>query len=364
MSRYMYYLIFITMITNIIASVPKVLVNHYKDGVIISIILAVIVGLVLLRIVVSLFNYFPGESYLDLMKKYCSKWFYTPILFYFAVSWFIAGLITLVTYVFLFKIFFSFETSITVTTLAFLIVISFGVLMKSESVLNTIEIVFLLLLPVILFMLVKVVGDDKIEWDYVKVAMTYMNHMPSYSPVTASCYIFIGAVNIILFNKYFHVKQKVGVKQLSIIGVAGFTVLFLTYLVPIGFHGFDGIDNLTFPWVSTSDAVRMKYGIIERVVFIFIIVLLGIAYMSLLVHWHVSMKIFESVFTIKKLAWKNNNLTPHLFMLLFGIVAIVIIRTLNEYELFELSKVFFNTLPVFYALLIFTLLLLKRRVKN
>lgn len=364
MNRFLYYLIYITMITNIIASVPKILVNHSNGGVVVSIIIAVFVGLILLRIVVSLFNHFPGESYLDLMKKYYAKWFYVPVLLYFAISWFVAGLITLVTYVFLFKTFFSFETSIVTTTLAFLLIISFGVLMKSESVLNTIEIVFLLLLPVILFMLIKVVGDKRLEWDYVKVALTYVNHLPDYSAVTASCYIFIGAVNIILFNKYFKEKQKVGFKQLSIIGLVGTVVLFITYLIPIGFHGFDGINTLTFPWVSTSDAVRMKYGIIERVVFIFIIVFLGIAYMSLLVHWHVSVKIFESVFTIKKLAWKNNNLTPHLYMLLFGIAALIIMNTINEYELFEISKVFFNTLPVFYAVLIFTLLLLKRRAKN
>ena len=338
--------------------------NHSKDGVIVSVILAVIVGLILLRIVVSLINHFPEQSYLELIKKYFSKWFYVPILLYLGISWFVAGLITLVTYVFLFKTFFSFETSIFITTLAFLIVITYGVLMKSESVLNTIEIVFLLLLPVILFMLVKVVGDKDLEWDYVKVALTHINHLPNYSSFTAACYIFIGAVNIIIFNKYFKVKQKVGFKQLSIIGLVGTVVLFMTYLVPIGFHGFDGIETLTFPWVSTSDAVRMKYGIIERVVFIFIIVFLGIAYMSLLIHWHVSVKIFESVLTLKKLKWKNNNLTPHLYMLIFGIVAIVIISNVNEFELFEISKIFFDLLPIFYVVLILTLLLLKRRAKN
>lgn len=364
MSRYLYYLIIVTMVTNIIASVPRILMSESKNGAIVSMIIAIIVGVFLTITVINLFRHFPNMTFPEILKKYTSKWFYYPVLFYFAISWYAAGLITIATYVMLFNTFLSYETSITVTTLAFILIISFGVLMKEKSVLYTMELVLVLFVPVIFFLIVKVYTDPRLDWDFVKVAITHINELPSYNAYSASTYIFIGAVNIIIFNKFIKFTKKAGFKEIVILSLTGIFTLFTTYFIPIGFNGFEQIDNFTFPWVTTSDAVRMKFGIIERAIFIFVILFLGVAFISLLIHWHVSLKIFESIFLFKKLKWKERNLTSYLFVFLFGIIGIAVTRQISEYQLTKLSTYFYNILPILYSVLIVSLLFAKRRLKS
>ncbi|MFJ7662173.1 GerAB/ArcD/ProY family transporter [Lysinibacillus sp. NPDC097162] len=363
MSRYLYYFILVTMVTNLIASVPRILMRDSKDGVILSMIIAVILGAILTIIVINLFSYFPNKSFPEIMKESTPKWFYYPVLFYFACSWFAAGLITLTTYVFMFNTFLSYETSITITTLAFLLVISFGLFIKEKSVLYMTELILIIFLPVIIFLIIKIYTEPKLEWDFVKIAFTYINDYPSYNSFSASTYIFIGAVNIIIFNKYIKIKKKAGLKQFAILGIVGAFTLFTTYFIPIGFNGFEQIENLTFLWITTSDSVRMKYSLIERVTFLFVIVFIAVAFISLLIHWYVSLKLFESIFHFKKLKWKETNLTPFLVVLLFGLIALATTRVINEFELVKLSMLFYDLLPLFYGVLIVSLLTAKRRLK-
>ena len=363
MNRYLYYLIIVTMVTNIIASVPRILMGDSKNGVILSMAIAVVAGIALTWVVIRLFSYFPQKTLPDILKESTSKWFYYPVLLYFAVSWYVAGLITLVTYVLLLNTFISYETSITVTALAFILIISFGMLMKEKSVLYTTELVVVMFLPVIFFLILKVYTDPRLEWDFVKIAFTHINELPSYNSYSAATYIFIGAVNIIIFNKFMKIKKKIGLREVIILALIGMFTLFTTYFIPLGFNGFEQIENLTFPWVTTSDSVRLKYGIIERLIFVFIIVFLGVAFISLLIHWHVSLKLFESFIHVKRLKWKQVNLTSYFIVLIFGITGIVTARQISEYQLLKFSIFFYNILPIFYVILIGSLLIARRRLK-
>ncbi|MEK3981322.1 GerAB/ArcD/ProY family transporter [Psychrobacillus sp. FSL K6-2836] len=363
MSRFLYYFIFLTMFSNIIASVPKILLFESKKGAIPSMIAAVIIGTLLVYIIVKLFDAIPGKSLPEMLKIHTPKWFAYPVLFYLFLCWFTAGLITLITYVFLFITFFSPETSIVNTTFAFVLVISFGVLMKSRSMLYMAEIVIVLFVPLIFFLLIKFFANPKLDWDFIEISMMHANHLPSYSAFGAALYIFVGITNLVIFNKLFTKKHKMGWKQLLIIGFTGMVVLFTTYFVPIGYNGFEQIEDFTFPWVSTSDSIRMKYGLIERVIFIFILSFLGIAFVSLLLHWHVALKILESIFEFKRLKWKGKMLAPYIFVIIFVVISLVLTRKLTQYQLFVFSSYFYESLPIFFTVLIISLVIVKRRAK-
>lgn len=363
MNRFLYYFIIITMLANIVASIPKILFFESDNGAINAMIAANILGPFIVFIIIKLFNLFPGKTLPQMMKKYTPKWFAYPVLFYFFICWYIAGLITIVTYVFLIKTFFAPETSIYIITLAFVIVISFGILMKSKSVVYMTEFVLVIFIPIIIFLLAKFYADQKLDWDFVQISMTYINHLPSYRAFCASLYIFVGVANLIIFNKLLTKKKKMGMKHILIIGLSGTAVLFTTYFLPIGYNGFDHIKELSFPWISTSDTVRMKYGIIERVIFIFILSCLGITFLTLLHHWHVALKLFESILVFKRLNWRRKNLTPYVFVALFGIVAMFVTGHLTEFQLFDYASIFFNTLPIFFTTLIISLLLVKKGAK-
>lgn len=363
MSRFLYYFIFLTMISNIIASVPKILLFESKSGAIPSMIAAVIIGTILIYIIVKLFNSFPGKNLPEILKAHTPKWFAYPVLFYFFLYWFCAGLITLITYVFLFITFFAPETSIVITTFAFVLVISFGILMKSRSMLYMAEIVIVLFIPLIFFLLIKFYVNPKLDWDFIKISMMHVNHVPSYWAFGASLYLFVGIADLVIFNELFTKKHKIGWKHALIIGLTGVAVLFTTFFVPIGYNGVEQIADLTFPWVSTSDSIRMKYGPIERVIFIFILSFLGIAFVSLLLHWHVALKLLESIFEFKRLKWKGKMLAPYIFVTIFGIISLVLTRKLTQYQLFKFSNYFYGSLPIFFAVLIISLVIVKRRAK-
>lgn len=335
-----------------------------KDGVLFSMALAAISGVLITFITVKFFNNFPGQDLIELLKTRTTKWFSIPVLLYFALNWYIAGLITLVTFTFILIRFLSPETSIFMFVLSFLFVISYGILAKTKSVLYMIELTVIVFSPFVFLLIVKSYVNDVFNMDYVKVALMHVNEWPSYSAYTASTYLYIGIVNLVVFNRYLTEKIRFGVKQIIIIGIAGVFILLTTYFVPIGIAGFDEIDRLIYPWISTSDSIRMRFGIVERLLFIFLLIFLAIAVLSIVIHWHVSLKFFSTVFPLRKMKWRNKHLSPVLILLLFWIGGVYMVSYLTEHQLFIYTSYFFNLLPLFFTILIIVFFVIKRGVKG
>lgn len=352
------------MIANLVASVPRILLSESKNGALISIALGTIAGVMITFVTVRFFKRFPGQDLIGLLKNNTSKWFSIPVTLYFAIHWYIAGLITLVTFTFILVRFLTPETSIITIAFSLLIIVSFGILIKTKSVLYMLEITIVLFFPFIIFLFLKSFFNDVFELDYVRVAIMYFYKAPSYSAFTASSYLFLGIVNLVVFNQFFTKKIKLGVLPLTAIGLIGAFFLFLTYFIPIGIGGFDEIDKLIYPWISTSDSIRMRFGIVERLMFIFLLIFLAVAILSIVIHWHISAKLFESVFGLKKLKWKSYQLSPLLFTMLFGIFGVLTVWYLTEDQLFSFTSTFFNVIPIFFGVLVIVFSVVKRKVKQ
>lgn len=363
MNRYIYYLIIINMLANIASVVPRVLLAKTKDGALISMGLGLVGGLILVYFFIRFFSKYPGKDLPHLMKTHTPKWLYLPLLFYFAIMWYLAGLTTLITYTYILVTFLTPEASFVVTVIPFLLILAYGVLMKTQKILYTVEIVLILFLPIGLFTFIKSYTSNRFEWDFVKVAIMHGKSYPDYSAFTATMFLSIGIINIIIFNRYFLLKLSIGLKELSIIGLIGFLVIFTTYFMPIGFEGFDNIDTLLYPWMSTTDSVRMKFGIIERLVFIFMLFFVSVSFMSMIIHWHVSAQILNSIIQLKKLHWKGKNLTLHLIAVLFSLIAFNLTNKLTATELFLYTKYFYNTLPIMLFFLFISMFSINRGAK-
>lgn len=364
MNRFIYYAILINIISNISSLVPRVLLAKSKEGALFSMGLGLIVALLLTYMVIRFFNKYPGKGLPELLKKSTSKWLYVPIIFYFSVIWFVAGLVTVITYIFMLVTFLSPEMSFLATTIPFLLILSYGIIMKTKKVLYTIEIVLLLFIPIGFFVFLKAYLSKQMNWDFVKLAIMNANNLPDYSAFAATIFLFTGVLNVAIFNRYFTKKQKIRLKHLIFVGLTGFFMLFTTYFLPIGFGGFDQVDNLLYPWISTTDSIRMRYGIIERLVFVFLIFFVSISFMSAVIHWHVSVQFLNSIIYFKKFKWKDKNLTPYLYALLFSITTLFIIATITATELYQYSKFFYNSLTSLYSVLLISMLLINRGVKS
>ncbi|MCR2821563.1 GerAB/ArcD/ProY family transporter [Lederbergia panacisoli] len=364
MNRYMYYLIYINMFANMVVSVPKILLGERKDGAIISMVLAVIAGMFVIYVFLWFFNKFPGKDYPELAKKYLSKWIHAPILLLFALVWFTAGLNALITYTFMLKRFLTPDMSVVWIASTFLIFISFGILMHTKSILYTIEAILIISSPLIIFLIAKAFLGPDFEWDFVRVAVTYIYRLPSYSAFTASFYVFLGIANLVIFNRAWSTRPiQSSIKHVFLMGLAGIMILFTIYVVPMGMNGFERIDHLVYPAITTSDTLRMKYGVMERVLYLFLLFYLAVTFLNLLLHWHVTVEILKSLFWIKKFKWKENNLTPFIFIIIFWLIALTTATSLSEYQLFEYTIYFFYCLPFLTMILILSFWIIKRRAK-
>lgn len=365
MSRFIFYLIFINLLTNMVSTTPRTFITESTKGTLGSLLLAIVVGMVLTYAIISLFRHFPGQGLPEILDACMPKWISTPIILFLSLSWYGAGLITLITYVFIIIRFLTPEMSIYLIVLTFAFVITFGVFMYTKSILFASEIVVVLVVPFIVFVQLKGYFGKAFDWDYVRIAIMHINHLPSYPAFVTALYVVIGVANLIIFNREFTELKKPTRKSMILLTFASLYILLTTYLLPVGMSGFEALENVLYPWIMTSDSIRMKFGLIERVVFIFIAAFLAVSTMSIIIHWHVSMKLLSSVFHFKKLKWKSFNLTLPLFTVLFWTIATTATKMFTGDVLFK-SAYYFDVylLPVILVLLIACLLYAKRRAKS
>ena len=364
MNRFLYYLIIINMIANIVASVPRILLAESTNGAITSMILGTFAGLFITIVTIKFYAAYPKTDLMELLNTHTRKWFSILALLYFAINWYIAGLITLITFTFILIRFLTPEMPLVVILFSLLVVISGGILIKTKSILFMFEVVIVLFCPLIIFLLVKTGFNNVFVIDYVRIAMMHINEMPSYSALTATSYLYIGIVNLAVFNKFFSHKKKITFLPIFILTIVGVVVLGLTYFAPIGVGGFDEIERLIYPWISTSDSIRMKFGLVERLLFIFLLVFLAIAIMSIIIHWHGASKLLQGAFSRKWFNWKGHDLSPFLYIILFSLIALIAMINLTENQLFKFTQFFFNLLPSFFGISMFVFFTINRRAKR
>lgn len=364
MSRYYYYLILINMIANIISAVPTILLHYGSDGAVSGLLIGIMLGLAIVICFTKFFNAFPGKTFPEMLVETTAKWFYYPLLFFMAVLWFIAGVSTLITYTFMLIRYLTPDIPIMIIGLTLFVPIIFGCFMKTDRVLYAIEIVFLINFPLIIFIIIKAYTSKDLNWDFIKKSMLYIVQMPNINVVTSCIFLFLGVVNLVVFNRFFTHKQHFGLKQVVVISFIAVSTIFTTYFIPIGFHGLKSIDELIYPWVATSDSMRMRYFLIERLVYVFLLLYLAMAFLSILIHWHVAVELFKFIFKLEKLKLKGINVGNILLVALFAVCSLYLIVTLTEYQLFQYSIYFFNISSIIFFAKIMLFVYIARRLKG
>lgn len=361
MNRFIYYMILVNMLANMVTIAPRALLAADTKGALTAIFLSIIVGIPVTYLIVLAFSYFPKKDLPYIFKTYTPKWIAMPMLLFFSFFWFIAGLITLTVYTFIILRYLTPEMNIYTIVLTFVAIVTFGIFMKSIRILYTTEIVAMLFLPIILYIMIKSFLGPNINWEFIKIAFTYINHLPNYNAFSVCFYLIIGAANLAVFNVCFPNLKKPTLKSMAIL--TGFTTIILMsiFLIPIGYGGIEIQENVVYPWINASDAIRMRYGFVERIVFFFLASFLAMAVMSIVIQWHVSIHLLTSVFHLKHFTWKSFNLIKPLFIVLFWIVAITAIKLLTVGQLFRWTQLYDNSLPFVTALFLGTLWLAKKK---
>lgn len=365
MIRYLYYLLFVNMISNMVASVPRILLSERTDGALLSMLLSIPFGLLFIYIFTRFFSRFPEKSLPDILNMYFSRFFSIPLLILCILVWFVGGLITLVSYTFMLKRFLLPDMSLLFIAICFLIFVSYGIFMLSNRVLYTIEAALFVSLPLMFYLIYAAFTNEYFIWDFARESFTYIYKRPNYHSFSASLYLFVGVANLIIFNQSkLLAKIKLGKKQLFFIGAIGIFALVISYIGPIGMNGFDHIEELIYPAIFTSDTLLMKFGIVARTLYIFLLFFLPITFLSILIHWHVAIEICKKVLWFPSFQWKKVNLTPLIYLVLFWVVSLYATIRLDEFQLFKYIGYFFQALPIIFTFMFIVFWVIKRRAHS
>jgi spore germination protein KB len=345
MNRYFLYLVLLNMLTNVIIFVPRFLIQYRFDGMLTSIILAIVAGMTLMYVDAVVFARFPGQGFPEIIQNRLNKPLRILILVIFAIFWFFAGLLTLLGYIDILHRFINPELSKALLLPIFLLILCFVIQFPTKKIMYLLEIILFVNLPFIAFIFIKAVTSDYLSWDSIIEVGNHFYSMPSINAMAVASYIFSGYANIIVFNRLFKAKIK-RINFVVIFGVSLLT-LFTSIMIPIGMHGIDSVGEYMYPWIIMVDSIRLPYSPIERALFVFLMLYINISLISVAVHWHVAFELIKGTYSDKNRVKKNRMVLGLFFT--FSILTVIRIdywhpEKISMYWL--VARLFFEVLSV------------------
>ncbi|GAA0502292.1 hypothetical protein GCM10008986_32370 [Salinibacillus aidingensis] len=343
MSRYFYYLVILNMLANVVALVPRILIEERVNGVVTSLMIAIIITLIYCLVYTNSMLKFPGQGQPEIIKKYTPKWFASGYLFFIGILYFLGTWFVLLSFIDITKRFINPEMPALYISVLFLSIICLGALMKTEKTLYALEIIMIISLPLITGIFLKAFLNEHISWDAIRIVFTHTIEPPSNTSIGAGAYSLVGFYFISIYNRVLKNRvEGMGVWRIVLIGIAGTINIFTSLLVPIGMNGIDGAENYIYPWFSTADALRMEFGFIERVLYIFLLLYIGISMISATITCHIAMEHVRSV--LPEIKWKEVKIVPVMMAILFSLATILGYFFLSQVQVYELAKMFFSLL--------------------
>lgn len=358
MNRYLYYMIFLTMLISSVGYVPNILFTHKTGGSVISLFIAPIISGAFMLIMIHSLSKFPNKGLPEILENGMPKWLGKPFLLLLGIMWFWAAIAGILSLVVITLRYINPDIPDSTLVILFTIFTVWIIRFKSTTILYSLEILLIFSVPIILFIMFKSYSSNQVTWNSVIEASNYIFHYPNWNTIAATTYSFTGYVNMIIFNRVF--KGRFTVLPFLGMLLVGFGTLVTIYIIPIGYLGFDAVDYYTFPWISTTDSMRMEYGVIERVMYLFLIFFFNIAILGILLHGHVGYELLKSVFSWKKATKTQLNMMHWGILLVF---AVVVFLAKNQYSqhLFWFGSTFLNIRMAIELLLIIVVFILARR---
>ncbi|MCP8615392.1 GerAB/ArcD/ProY family transporter [Salirhabdus salicampi] len=363
-NRYFYYLIAGTMLANIVGFVPRILIEQRMDGLVWAIFIGTFLGMAILYFYSELWDKFPGKTYAELLYKFTPKWFASSFTFITACIWFTSGFMFLLGFTFIARRFITPETSLTMIMLLFLLPLLFGCMMDSKRILYATEMILILVVPLMIIIFVRAYTSENLDWNSMKLPITYVAAMPSYFAIAAAGYSYDGVLNLAHFNKVFTKKRKIKKIMYTSIAILGIMNLVTASFIPIGINGIDGVGSINHPWILTSDSFRIEFGFFERIFFLFLLLFMAVAILVILHHWHVSYRFFAFILHFPKLKIRNKEIVPYLIILSFLTISLIGIHSIDEDMIFILAKWWFVCVQPLVTLHTIVLYYMYRRAKK
>ncbi|TLS48807.1 hypothetical protein FE782_28525 [Paenibacillus antri] len=356
MNRYFYYPILVCMLINTIIYVPELLIKSRFEGAITAMLIAIPLGSFLAYLFSRGMNRFPGLGISEIFEQHMPKFIRLPIIVFLGLLWFAAGSIALVAISLIAIRFINPDVSVTVLLFVFITVGCWAATRSSLAILYILEIGLLMSTPIIALIWFKAFQNEMFDWNAVFAMSDYVFGLPSWSTFFTATDLFTGYISLVVFNRFIKAGKKI--THLWILPVAGTIVFFTIFFIPIGIHGTQAVDHYVNVWVSTADSLRLKYGFIERVGFLYSYVYIGLSLLFIATSWHVGTELMRSVFR------KQSDLLKWVIAGTIGVGTFLYGIYSNEKQLIHFAQQWFGILFVVELLLVALVVFLSRRNRH
>ncbi|KOR76182.1 GerAB/ArcD/ProY family transporter [Paenibacillus solani] len=341
-NKYFYYLFLLNATINLINYVPRILITDRFDGALMSIAVSIPIGTLLMFTFVKLIQKFPGQGLPEIFRSVMPKWISGVLLVLYGFAWYFSSVITLISFVDITSRYISPDVSPFIVLSGFLIVVALSARLDSESILYGLEMILYMTVPIIAYMCWRVFSSPYFSWDAVRQVITHAWNMPNYKSIAAATYVYTGYINMVVFNRIFH---KFKFRHVWVIVVVSMLTLLISVFAPIGILGAAGAGAHVYPAFSAIDSLRIRYFIIERMIYIFYVVYMSLSLVNSIIHWHVGKELIlggfgfksdqtESVDKKRKVEWW--------VLILFSLVVFVLSLFINQYILNDMAIVFLD----------------------
>ncbi|MBH5317220.1 hypothetical protein I6N90_05275 [Paenibacillus sp. GSMTC-2017] len=291
MNRYFFYHFLMVSLMNLLLFVPQILIQNRTTGAVASLLISPILGAIFIYMFTNAMARFPGIGLPEILKMFLPNWVVSPMMMFYAVMWWFSTTSVAVAYAVLINRFFNPDSNIMYILLGLILAAAYAASRSTLTVMLILEIGIIVNAPIVLFILFKMIRDPLLSMDAIRIIASYVTEMPTLSTLAAASFIFTGYINLSLFNRLFPPNFRI--KHRWIYPFLGFSVLLMTFFIPIGFHGTEGVDNYIYLWTTTADSIAMQYGFIERVLFLFLIVFLNLTLLYMMVGFHVALDLVK-----------------------------------------------------------------------
>ncbi|PYI56892.1 hypothetical protein [Paenibacillus flagellatus] len=319
-NRYFYFSIAMCMLINTMMFVPSILLTYRHEGAVPALALAVPIGVGFAMLFAKSLSRHPGTGIPGIMRPLPAV-LRVPLLLYLGLMWFVAGGIVVYAFSDLTQRFVLPDTRLQLLLLLYGSAVAWCASRSSRTVLYVMEIMLTVSVPLIAFVLYKTIANEYFSW--LAVWDTVSDHAfdrPSFTALCAATYVYTGYINMAAFNRVF--DQKLSTRYWWAIGMAGFGVLLTSFLIPIGLHGTVGVTDYVYVWVTTADAIRAEYGFVERIMFVYLLLFLGLTLVFGSVTWHVGAELLKGAFPGNDAADRPSAVS---LLICFGLLAIMIV---------------------------------------
>jgi hypothetical protein len=341
-NKYFYYLFLLNATINLINYVPRILITDRFDGALMSILVSIPVGTLIMFGFIKLIQKFPGQGLPEIFQSVMPKWISGILLVLYGLGWYFSSVITLVSFVDITTRYISPDVSPYIVLMGFLAVVALSARLDSESILYGLEMILYITVPLIAYMSWRVFSNPYFSWDAVRQIITHAWNMPNYGTVAAATYIFTGYVNMVVFNRIFN---QFRVRYIWAIVAVSIVTLLVSIFAPIGILGAAGAGGHVYPAFSTIDALRIRYFIIERMIYVFYVAYMCLSLVNSIIHWHVGKELILGGFGFTGDAGKSMDKKRKIewwVLVLFSLITFGTSLIVNQYILNDMAIVFLD----------------------